>query len=274
MHTLRVLGGFALSDPTDPQGLRLSQRRAEAMLAVLAVAGELGATRDRLLSVFWPERSEGQARHALRDELYVVRQALGADVILGDGDDLRLNPARITSDVQRFSEAIATGEWSSAVAVYRGHLLAGFHVRGASEFEHWLDAERARLFRECKSAIEALASDAERAVAWREAAEWWGRAVELDPYDTRVVVRRVVALARSGDRANALREGEEHRRRLETEMELEPDPAFLEELAKVQRGDFMATWFTTPEDRKALPAVQPQRAGKGGRGRRNRPPAS
>jgi hypothetical protein len=48
MYRLRVLGGFALDGP--PGGATaLSKRRAEAVLAVLAVSGDLGCTRERLL---------------------------------------------------------------------------------------------------------------------------------------------------------------------------------------------------------------------------------
>jgi DNA-binding SARP family transcriptional activator len=261
MHTLLILGGFALDQPTAPTGGFVSQR-AGAVLAVLAVAGELGCTRGRLVGLFWPESTDAFARHSLRDELYRIRQALGADAILAQGDTLRLNPACVASDVQQFDKALAAGAWSDAVGVYRGLLLAGFHLDNAPEFEHWLERERARLFRECKSAIEALAAVAERAAKWRKAAEWWGRALELDPYDTRLVVRRVLALAHSGDRANAIMEGEEHRRLLKKEMELDPDPAFLEELMRIRRGDFGRVTYLTPGETpsNATPAPPPRRA--------------
>jgi len=86
MHTLRILGGFALDEPTEATGRRLSQRRAEAVLAVLAVTGHVGCTRGRLVGLFWPESTEALARHSLRDELYIIRQALDADAILAEGD--------------------------------------------------------------------------------------------------------------------------------------------------------------------------------------------
>jgi DNA-binding SARP family transcriptional activator len=270
MHALRVFGGFALSDPADERGRRLPQRRAEALLAVLAVAGDLGASRDRLVGLFWPENTQALARHALRDALWVIRQVVGPDAILATGDTLVLNPDVVSSDVQHFAQAVAAHAWSEAVVTYRGPLLAGFHVDEAPEFERWLDAERARLFRQCKWALESLAAEAERAVKWRDAARWWGRALELDPYDTRLVVRRVVALAHSGDRANALKEGEEHRHRLEVEMELQPDPAFLEELARVRRGEIGASWYSTPGDRLAMPPSEPRQAVGHGGGRHKR----
>jgi hypothetical protein len=66
MNRLRVLGGFALDGPTGP-ALRLPKRRAEAVLAVLAVSGDLGCSRERLLALVWPESDDPAPRHALHD---------------------------------------------------------------------------------------------------------------------------------------------------------------------------------------------------------------
>jgi len=35
--------------------------------------------------------------------------------------------------------------WPTALDLYRGDLLEGFFIRGAPEFEQWLEDERARL---------------------------------------------------------------------------------------------------------------------------------
>jgi hypothetical protein len=59
------------------RGAHLAQRQAEAVLAVLAVWGDLGCSRERLLALLWPENDEASARHGLRDALHAIRQALG-----------------------------------------------------------------------------------------------------------------------------------------------------------------------------------------------------
>jgi len=273
MQRLRVLGGFALTDPPDCCRRRLSQQRAEAVLAVLAVAGDLGCSRDRLVGLLWPETTETLARHSLRDELYLIRQATEPSSLFAVGETLRINGDAISSDVQDFQRALTSKAWTEAVAAYGGPLLAGFHLDGAPEFERWVEQERARLFRQCKWAIERLAEEAERGAKWHKAAQWWGRATELDPYDTRSVVRRVRALAQSGDRANALREAEEHARFIEAEMDLKPDSAFAEELARIRRGDFGPTRFMTPSGE--YPALHdfplPPEPRQGGGKQRKRP---
>lgn len=250
-YTLRVLGGFALDGPSGTPAGRLLQRRAEALLAFLAVVGDLGCSRDRVVALLWPESDKSRARHSLRDALHAIRQALGADAVLGSGEALRLNPAAVTTDVQRFAHGVA-GEAQEEVAAYRGPLLDGFHLDDAPEFERWLDAERSRLQRTAADALERLAIAEEKRGSWRGAAQWWGRALDLDPFNTRVVVRRMWALASGGDRANALKEADEHRRRLVEELDLEPDPAFLAEISRIRDGSLGPPSFVTPPDRRAV----------------------
>lgn len=243
---IRLLGGFKLEGPSGKPASPLSQRRAEGTLAVLAVSADLGCSRDRLVAFFWPESPEPRARHHLRDALYAIRQSLGRETVRSAGDTLRLDPSRVRSDVQDFARALEEGRLADAVALYRGPLLDGFHIGGARAFTEWVEGERTRLFRDRQQAVKELAKRAERRERWDEAARWWGRAVAADRLNSRSVVRRMVALARAGDRANAILEGEEHCRALQTELELDPDPAFLEELDRIRQGEVGPTHFFTP----------------------------
>src|SRR5215813_2861519 len=104
MFRLRVLGGFALDGDPAPAALK---RRAEAVLAVLAVSGEIGCSRERLVALLWPESDESAARHGLRDALHALRRELGSDAIPAAGRLLRLDPAIVESDVLSFTQALA-----------------------------------------------------------------------------------------------------------------------------------------------------------------------
>jgi DNA-binding SARP family transcriptional activator len=220
--TLRWLGGFALDGPSGAAAPALPKRRAEAVLAVLAVCGDLGCSRERLLALLWPESDEATARHGVRDALHIIRRALGPGAVPSAGRLLRLDPAVVASDVLSFTQALATDRAADAVRLYGGPLLDGFHVDDAVEFERWLDGERARLAREYGEALKRLAAAAERAGAWDEAAGWWARAVEHDPVNSHLVLQQVRVLAGTGDRANAIRVAEGHARRLREEFDLEP----------------------------------------------------
>lgn len=223
MLTLRLLGGFALLDETGASVTSLSQRRAEAVLAVLGLCGDLGCTRDRLATLLWPEATEEHARHNLRSALHAVRAAVGQEIILSSRENVRLNSALVDSDVRRFANARASSRLEDAVAAYGGPLLDGFHVDGAPEFERQIEEERARLFRQCAEAIESLARDRSGISGPHGGATWWARAVEHDPLNTRLVVHLMRALAEDGDPANALVQAELHKQRLQKELEIEPD---------------------------------------------------
>jgi TolB-like protein/DNA-binding SARP family transcriptional activator/Flp pilus assembly protein TadD len=215
----------------------LSKRRAEAVLAVLAVSGDLGCSRERLMALLWPEGNESQASHGLRDALHAIRRTLGPAAVPAGGRLLRLDSAAITSDAQSYIEALNAGRLADAVRLYSGPLLQGFHVDDAPEFERWVDGERARLAREYVEALKQLASAAEQAGAWDEAAGWWARAVEHDPLNSHLVSQQARALAAMGDRANAVKVAEAHARRLRAELELDPDPEFLARIERIRRGD-------------------------------------
>jgi DNA-binding SARP family transcriptional activator len=243
---LRLFGGLALEKPSGPEDLFLSQRRVQAVLATLALCGKMGCTRDRMIAYFWPESDERHGRHNLRDAVYTLRSTLGRDAVMGQGDILRLNPSIIATDVAEFTRALSAGLLADAVDIYTGPLLNGFHIDAAPEWERWIEGERTRMFQECVGAFKRLAKKAENQERWDEAARWWGRAVALDSYNSRLVVRRIIALGRRGDRANAIQEGEAHIRLLRSELNLDPDPSFLEELERIRQGDLGPVRFFTP----------------------------
>jgi DNA-binding SARP family transcriptional activator len=264
--TLRWLGGFALDGPSGAAAPALPKRRAEAVLAVLAVCGDLGCSRERLLALLWPESDEATARHGVRDALHIIRRALGPGAVPSAGRLLRLDPAVVASDVLSFTQALATDRAADAVRLYGGPLLDGFHVDDAVEFERWLDGERARLAREYGETLKRLAGAAERAGAWDEAAGWWARAVEHDPVNSHLVLQQVRVLAGTGDRANAIRVAEGHARRLREEFDLEPDREILTMVEGIRRGELPPmpeVDVTLSQAKGAIPAPGPLRPAEG-----------
>ena len=251
MFRVRVLGGFALDELPVAAAPVLLRRRAEAVMAVLAVSGDLGCTRERLLALLWPENDEASARVGLRDAVYAIRRALGPGAV-PSSRLLRFDSVVVLSDVLTFTQALSSGRPADAVHLYAGPLLDGFHVDDAAEFERWVDGERARLAREYGEALKQLATDAERNGVWDEAVGWWARAVEHDPVNSRLVLQQVRVLAAIGDRGNAIRVAEGHARRLRDEFDLEPDQEIIATVERIRRGEM-------PETRGGvlLPALAP-----------------
>lgn len=215
--TVRGAGGAPLSG-------RATQRHRLALLAFLALSGGRGSTRDRLMALLWPDSDQDRARNLLKVSVYVLRQALGDDALVSDGDDLRVNPERIETDVAEFEGALARGDYEGAVALYHGAFLDGFFVSRAPDFERWVDRERKRLAGSYANALEVLADAAERRRELREAVEWWKVRAAQDPYDSRVALRLMRALETGGNPAGALQHAAIHERLLQEELGIEPAP--------------------------------------------------
>jgi TolB-like protein/DNA-binding SARP family transcriptional activator/Flp pilus assembly protein TadD len=260
MFRLRVLGGFALDGTSGAAAPVFPKRRPEAVLAVLAVCGDLGCTRERLLALLWPENDDASARHGLRDALHVIRRSLGPGAVPSAGRQLRLDPAVVASDVLQFSQALSSGRPADAVRLYAGPLLDGFHVDDAVEFERWLEGERTRLAREYGEALKQLAAGAEAAGAWGEAGGWWARAVEQDPLNSNLVLHQMRVLAAMGDRANAIRVAEAHVRRFREEFDLEPDAEVLAIIERIRRGELPAVRGAVAPAAPASPVAPPSDA--------------
>src|SRR4030095_11937021 len=82
----------------------------------------------------------------LRQSVYFLRHALGAKAIVSRGDEeLALAPDQVRCDVWAFEAGLDQGRPADALALYRGELLAGFHISAAPDFERWLEEERSRL---------------------------------------------------------------------------------------------------------------------------------
>jgi TolB-like protein/DNA-binding SARP family transcriptional activator len=199
------------------------------------MCGDRGCARERLFALLWPESDAARSGHGLRDSLHAIRRVLGPSAVSG-GQLLRLDPTVVACDVHERRQSLNAGRLEDAIAHYAGPLLDGFHINGAPEFERWLDGERARLAREHGEVLEELARRAGAAGSWSAAVGWWGRAVEHDPLNSRLVLRHAESLAAIGDRANAVRLAEAHALRLHEELDIAPDSEFMAEIERIRNG--------------------------------------
>jgi len=225
MIEFRVLGTLHLTDAEGREVTSLLTRpRRLALLAYLAAATPRGLhRRDTLLALFWPELDQEHARAALRQALHVVRGALGTEAVLTRGDEeVGLDFDRLWCDVVAFDEAVAAGRYGEACDCYQGHLLEGFFIPGAGEFERWLERERARLQQAASRSAQALVQECEAAGDLHAALEWARRAARLAPHEEDPLRRLVTLLDRLGDRAGAVAAYEEFAKGLGADLETEP----------------------------------------------------
>ena len=263
---LRTLGGLSLGpasrgpSPTgeqEPASIATiavaGQRKALALLAILAVAGTHGVGRDRLLMLLWPDSDSERARGALKTMVHSLRRQLGSEAITGVAE-LQLGPAEIGSDVERFRAAIAAGDDRGAVSAYTGPFLDGTYVDGAPEFDRWIDEERSRLAGEHRDALERLATAATRGGLHAEAVRWWRARYAAEPLHAPTSLRLMQALADAGDRDGALLHARAYEALVRAELELPPDPSVVR-FADALRADGHA------DGHASGPHTAPQRGG-------------
>jgi DNA-binding SARP family transcriptional activator len=111
-----------------------------------------GVSREVLATLGWGDQDDQRARASLRQAIYRLRQVLGPD-LLDATDEVAALAQPIPSDRDDFLAAIAGGDDTGAVALYRGPFLAGIPSSDPDGIGLWDARERDRL-----------------AALWREAA--------------------------------------------------------------------------------------------------------
>lgn len=238
MLQLQVLGTPSVNRDGGPCGGAAAQRKSLALVALLAVAGRRGLSRDKILAWLWPETPTDKATHRLAQLLYSLRRDLGTEELFLGSTDLRLNPAVVASDLAEFTAALESGDFPRAVAAYGGPFLDGFYLSDAPDFEHWVEEERAGFAQRQSAAVEALARDAAARGDVVAAAGWWRQLSQVEPFNARVAICYVEALCAAGDRPSALRFVRAYETLLRQQFDTEPDPAVV---AAVERLRSMPT---------------------------------
>ncbi len=234
MIRINTLGGLSVrGEDGAPLSGAAAQPRRMAILALLARAGERGISREKLLSLLWPDADDERGPRTLAQALYALRRDLGVEEAIVGSKDLRLDPALASSDVSEFASALARGEDERAVNLYHGPFLDGFHLAGADEFSRWAERERAAIAVEHSRALESLARAARAGGDARTSVTWWRKLAAIEPLNARVTVGLMDALAASGDRAGAIQHARVYELLVEQELDLPPDKdvlAFAERL--------------------------------------------
>jgi TolB-like protein/cytochrome c-type biogenesis protein CcmH/NrfG len=132
---LHLLGPFRLHGP-DGRRIDISSKKAQALIAMLAVAGGGERTRSWLQTQLWGSRGADQAQASLRSELSALRRLVNTDQVELLGSDksrLWIHLDRIDVDIR--SPGQAGGE----------EFLEGLDLATEEGFEDWLRAERQRI---------------------------------------------------------------------------------------------------------------------------------
>jgi DNA-binding SARP family transcriptional activator/tetratricopeptide (TPR) repeat protein len=222
---LALLGGFRAQRGAG-ETLGLPTRKAQALLAYLALNAGRPCSRETLTGLLWGDRGETQARQSLRQAVASLRRALGGRPCPLSGRDLlQLEPRAVEVDALRFTDLVNRGDPQSlarAAALYAGDLLEGFAVDERA-FEEWLDRERRRLRTMAIQAVSTLLAHQLEARASDAAMGSATRLLAFDPFDEAAhrAIMRIHAV--QGRRGAALRQYQICAGLLEREFGVEPE---------------------------------------------------
>jgi DNA-binding SARP family transcriptional activator len=222
MITLRVLGPIEATVDGEPAPPELLWRKHLALLVYLVRSPKLLRTREHLVGVFWPEKTESAARHSLSEALRVIRRSLGEGAIDPGPGQIKLAEGLVEVDVDQLEALMARGDSAAAAALVAGEFMEGFAIGDAPAFEEWLTDERRR-WRE--RGVEVLLEQASTLLATgrsTDATELARRALGLDRLSEIASRARMRALAVGGDRSGALEEYDRLRAALRAGLDTEP----------------------------------------------------
>ena len=247
---LILLGQFECLLPSGTR-ISLSMRKAEVLLAYLALTPGLRHPRERLINLLWSDRSEEQARNSLRQCLSAIKKSLGdvADMVLQvDRTTVSLIPELIDIDVHEFERLAAEGDYESlttAADLYQGEFLEGISIRDAS-CQEWLDSERGRFKRQFIELLSELAETQLLSHDFRNAIKSTERLVKQDPLGEsgwRLLMRTYFD---NGDRSHALQAFKRCQQALREELDVEPESATIELRDRIAAGEKKPPQAPTP----------------------------
>ena len=261
--SLTLLGGFQ-GRLGAGAAVTLPTRKAQALLAFLALPSGRAHPREKLASLLWGGVREPQARRGLRQALFTLRKAVATEptALLIAGETVALNPISVDVDVAEFERGIAEGAPAAlerATSLYRGDLLEGLALQEAP-FEEWLLAERERLRELALEALAKLLRHQRATGATESAVQTALRLLALDPLQEpvhRAVMRLYVQLGR---RASALRQYQVCLGVLQRELGVEPEATTKQLYQEILRQRLLpaATSVEGPEGAIVAPPEPPR----------------
>src|SRR5437660_3888748 len=198
-----VLGGFQ-AELEPGRALVLPTKKAQALLAYLALPPGQPHPREKLATLLWGDMQDAQARGNLRHALSRIRKLLPPSARSGlvfDGPSVALDPSIVEVDVARFERLVADGRPAAleqVAGLYRGDLLAGLTL-AERPFEEWLTSERERLHELAIQALGRLLAHQQQAATAEPAVQTGLRLLALDPLQEpvhRAVMRLYTKLGR------------------------------------------------------------------------------
>ena len=251
MIVVRALGPLDVRVRGAPAPAELLWKKNIALLVYLARSPKRARTREHLVGMLWGDKSDDKARRSLNEALRELRRCTGDGALHSDHTQVRVTAEAVELDTDKLEALAGAGDYAGATSLVHGEFMEGFSVKGASEFDTWLSAEREYWRRRCVDVQVARAEQLIAGGSLTAAIDVAGEARRLDWRRESTVRSALRALALAGDRAGALALYEEFVARLGHELGAEPD---AETRALAERVRRERAW-RPPEGAPQAPAV-------------------
>jgi DNA-binding SARP family transcriptional activator/TolB-like protein len=242
---LQVLGRFELLSSPDCAPIRLSSKKASALLAIVALSPNKSVSRDRLAALLWGNRPDNLARQSLRQTLVRLQRDLPGDNIFeATKDTVRLLPSRLSVDLLQLQALSTSGdidELRRAQDLAKGEFLPEFNLREEG-FQDWLEEKRREADTLSARTFEAYCRAADRTGDGDAAVSSVERLLRLDPLreDWHRLALQIYARYRGHNEAMALAAVLESS--LKRELDVPPEPQTLALLETIRRAGTESSW--------------------------------
>ncbi|CAG0941786.1 partial Putative HTH-type transcriptional regulator, partial [Anaerolineae bacterium] len=232
---LSVLGNLEIYHEDKPLKGFVSAK-VQALLCYLVLTAR-AHTRDALVGLFWGDMPDADAKTNLRQAIANLRRLLEPHLLI-DRETVAFNRAApYWLDAEEFAKIAdfrsqiadynksAISNLKSAIELYRGDFLDGFHIRDAPEFEEWVLAQRERLREQALRVLHILTTHHTTHGEYARGIDYAQQLLALDPWREEAHRELMLLYARTGQRSAALAQFETCRRVLQEQMGVEPDAA-------------------------------------------------
>jgi DNA-binding SARP family transcriptional activator len=205
-----------------------SWRSARPRELFLYLIDRVPVARDKVLAAFWPDMPPARAVANLYQSLYLLRRALGIDVVVLEEQECRLAPSlelrydaalfeaqARTALAYRRNETRRVGALAAAAALYGGDFLADLPAEWAVQRQHDLSALHQRVLTE-------YADELLHLTRYEEARQVLTRALAAEPYRDDVHGMMLMCLAAIGRRYEVVAHYQRYRETLRNDLGLDP----------------------------------------------------
>ena len=228
----------------DGSEIILKRQKAKALLAYLSLNRKM-QSRDTLANMLWPGKQD--ARTNLRREIYILRDALGGNIVQVDGENIGLNPkVQLWIDTDEFDVCFPNHDASQpnperliqCLELVRGSFMEGLRLPDCPAFEEWQFFKGQALKKDLLGLLDRLVAIYSQASDYPAALQYARLAASQDGFDEQRQARLIELYALNRETEAALHHYEQFTHLLEKELNAAPSEDLVSFVQSIKAGHF------------------------------------